>query len=150
MIHEPLWYRLPAALLHMDISLASTVLLTVILDQSDRTGCCTATLADLAQATGVNRRTVMRAITELEEMQLLTVQRSTGECSTYTPAAEILPPKQRKGSAPAAASAPAPTAPRPTRQRQQRRSEWSGTGTSYEDGTASFDIADFEKMVNQF
>ena len=138
-LKEPLWYRLSVPLLkRTDISPVEKLILTVMLDQCENEPTALST-PEIAEACGISTRTAQRAIDHLAETAAIAVQHRTGACSVYqVVVSQWLPPKQRveKNQKP--------------QQRYQRRGRGGDAGTSTADGTASFDISDFEKLTNCF
>jgi DNA-binding transcriptional regulator YhcF (GntR family) len=59
-------------------------LITIAQLTNEMTGQCTASIAELAEFSGLSRRTIQRCIQELEQLGFLMVRRGTGHhCSTY-------------------------------------------------------------------
>lgn len=103
------WIRMPLELLQRQgLSKSAAITLGVIIDRcTDNTaGAAAITQAEMSRDAGYDPRTIRRALIELEQLGLISHER-TGRASAYrlTGCVELLPPKQRTAAAKTAAAA---------------------------------------------
>jgi hypothetical protein len=127
---EKLWVRMPVDLIGK-ISYGSLVMLSILLNRDNGSHRVSINVSQLAKMAGCSRRHAETLLKELEAAGLILDRKREQFAAAFTLRADILPPKKHSGAKPAMQSA-APDA-----------------AHTAEPG-ASFDLSDFDRLVNRF